>query len=110
MAINVIATDEATEKRKLALFRHVGVEDVREVYSQMEFLDKSDPDDIKEIDEGKTGRQLSDLKTRFSEYCNPRTSVIVQRMEFHSAKQEGEQLDVFLMRLRRVAEGCDFGN
>jgi len=37
LAIDLTANSRAGEKRKLALFRHCGGEDVREVYSQMEF-------------------------------------------------------------------------
>lgn len=110
LAINVIDNTKPVERRKLALFRHVGGEDVREVYSQMEFLDLTKPDEPKEIAEGDKGRQLCDVVKKFADYCNPRTSIIVQRLEFHSSKQDGEQLDVFLMRLRRVADGCAFGD
>ena len=38
LAINLIAETEAAEKRKLALFRHIGGEDVRELYGQIEFF------------------------------------------------------------------------
>lgn len=104
LAIDLVAVNKAAERRKLALFRHAGGEDVREVYFQMEFLDNSD----QIIEEGKAGRTFEDVVKRFSAYCNPRSMTIVQRLEFHSAKQDGEQLDVFLMRLRRLAEGCMF--
>ena len=109
LAIDLVATSVAAERRKLALFRHVGGEDVREVYSQMEFLDSTNPEDVKEIAEGQTGRKLADVIKRFMGYCNPRSTVIVQRFEFHSVRQDGEQVDIFLMRLRRLAWCCSFG-
>jgi hypothetical protein len=37
LAIDLTGTSRAAEKRKLALLRHAGGEDVREVYSQFEF-------------------------------------------------------------------------
>ena len=109
LAIDVTAETVAAERRKLALFRTIGGEDVRELYSQMEFLNETDPDNVVVIREGAEGRRLEEVITRFTDYCNPRSSIIVQRLEFHNCKQNGEQLDVFLMRLRRLAEGCDFG-
>lgn len=107
LAINLIAETEAAEKRKLALFRHIGGEDVRELYGQIEFFGE---DGTTELNEGTDGRKLEDVLARFKEYCNPRSSVIVSRFEFHNCSQQGESVDVFLMKLRRLAEGCDFGN
>ena len=109
LAIDVTAGTLAAEKRKLALFRHVGGEDVREVYSQMEFTKVVDGE-TKDIDEGTEGRKLKDVLKRFREYCNPRSGIVVSRYEFHNSSQNGETVDVYLMRLRRLAESCDFGD
>jgi hypothetical protein len=106
LAIDLVAETRAAERRKLALFRHVGGEDVRELYSQMEFLDG----DAAEIGEGSDGRKLNDVLERFQEYCNPRSGKVVSRFEFHNCSQQGEAVDVYLMRLRRLAEGCGFGD
>ncbi|KAF6030546.1 hypothetical protein EB796_011147 [Bugula neritina] len=54
LAIDLTANSRAAEKRKLALFRHCGGEDVREIYSQMEFnLEVSG--EITEIEDGLLG-------------------------------------------------------
>ncbi|XP_067940194.1 uncharacterized protein [Watersipora subatra] len=109
LAIDVAAGTLAAEKRKLALFCHVGGEDVREVYSRMEFTKVGDGE-TKDIDEGTEGRKLKDVLKRFREYCNPRSGIVVSRYEFHNSSQNGETVDVYLMRLRRLAESCDFGD
>ena len=107
-AIDLVATSKAAEKRKLALFRCVGGEDVRELYSQMEF--NSAPQTltgaVTEIEEGANGRKLDDVIKRFHEYCNPRSGAVVSRFEFHNCRQNGDTVDVFLMKLRRLAERC----
>lgn len=109
LAINLVDGAAAVEKRKLALFRHIGGEDVRELYTQMEFME-ADADGVQqEIAEGTEGRKLSDVLAKFHEYCNPRSGVVVSRFEFHRCSQQGESIDVYLMKLRRLAEGCDFG-
>ena len=101
-AIDLVATSKAAEKRKLALFRCVGGEDVRELYSQMEF--NSAPQTltgaVTEIEEGANGRKLDDVIKRFHEYCNPRSGAVVSRFEFHNCRQNGDTVDVFLMKLR----------
>ncbi|KAF6031683.1 hypothetical protein EB796_009977 [Bugula neritina] len=111
LAIDLAGTSKVAERRKLALFRHVGGEDVRELYSQMEFL--STPDDngtITELEEGTEGRRLVDVINRFQDYCNPRSGVVVTRHRFHSCAQNGDTVDVYLMKLRQLAEGCEFGS
>lgn len=111
LAIDLTATTKATERRKLALFRHAGGEDVRELYSQMEFMTAPDEDgNTAEIDEGATGRKLDDVIQRFHDYCNPRSGIVVSRYKFHSSSQNGDTIDVYLMKLRRLSEGCQFGN
>ena len=45
---------------------------------------------------------------RFHEYCNPRLGVIVRRFQFHNSAQNDDTIDAYLMRLRRLAEGCKF--
>ena len=111
LAINLVDGSAAAERRRLALFRHVGGEDVRELYSQMEFTTQDETTGaITEIDEGQEGRKLQNVIERFHTYCNPRSGVVVSRFEFHSSTQNGEAVDVFLMRLRRLSEGCSFGN
>ena len=109
LAIDLVNTTKAAEKRKLALFRYVGGEDVREVYSQLEF--KTAPDEhgvTEEIEEGVNGRKLEDVLKRFNDYCNPRSGIVVSRFQFHGCVQNGETCDVYLMRLRRLADGCQF--
>ncbi|XP_067947485.1 uncharacterized protein [Watersipora subatra] len=111
LAIDLTGTTKAAEKRKLALFRHAGGEDVREVYSQIEF--KSQPDDdgnTGELEEGAAGRKLDDVIKRFHEYCNLRPGVVVGRFKFHNSSQGGDTVDVFLIKLRQLAEGCQFGD
>ena len=110
LAINLIDGGAVVEKRKLALFRHIGGEDVREIYGQMEFTAANGEGIQVEIDEGTDGRKLEDVLARFQEYCNPRSGIVVSRFEFHKCSQLGESVDVYLMRLRRLAEGCDFGD
>lgn len=105
LAINVVDGTAPVEKRKLALFRHIGGEDVREVYSQMEF---KAADGTTDIAEGEVGRKLQDVLKKFREYCNPRSGIVVSRYEFHGCSQNGETVDVYLMKLRRLAESCDF--
>ena len=111
LAIDLTGTTKPAEKRKLALFRHAGGEDVREFYSQMEF--RSQPDDegnTEELEEGAAGRKLDDVIKRFHEYCNPRSGVVVSRFKFHNNSQGGDTVDVYLMKLRQLAEGCQFGD
>ncbi|XP_067945085.1 uncharacterized protein [Watersipora subatra] len=110
LAIDLVGTSGANERRKLALFRHVGGEDVRELYSQMEFVGTDNEGNPEEIAEGATGRKIDDVLKRFREYCNPRSGVIVSRYTFHNCSQSGEPVDVYLMKLRRAAESCEFGN
>lgn len=110
LAIDLVANTKAAEKRKLALFRHVGGEDVREVYSQMEFRTEPDEhDNTTEIEEGAAGRKLTEVIEKFHQYCNPRSGIVVSRFQFHNISQDSETVDVFLMKLRRLAEGCQFG-
>lgn len=42
--------------------------------------------------------------------CNPRPDVIVSRFEFLNSSQNGETVDVYLMKLRCLAERCNFGD
>ena len=106
LAINVVKDDKAVEKRKLALLRHCGGEDLREMYSQMEFKNS---DSGAEIEEGTDGRKLKDVLQRFHDHCNPRSGIVVSRCKFHNISQNGESIDVYLMKLRRLAQSCDFG-
>ncbi|KAF6027781.1 hypothetical protein EB796_013909 [Bugula neritina] len=66
--------------------------------------------EITEIEEGVAGRKLEDVIKRFHEYCNPRTSIVLNRFQFHNSSQSEDTIDVYLMKLRRLAEGCEFGN
>ena len=104
LAINVVKDDKAVEKRKLALLRHCGGEDLREMYSQMEFKNS---DSGAEIEEGTDGRKLKDVLQRFHDHCNPRSGIVVSRCKFHNISQNGESIDVYLMKLRRLAQSCD---
>ena len=110
LAINLVGGSAAEEKRKLALFRHIGGEDVREIYSQLSFTKTDEHGATTEIEDGKDGRKLANVMDKFREYCNPRSGVIVSRYEFHNCSQQGESIDVYLMKLRRLAEGCEFEN
>jgi len=93
----------------MALFRHFGGEDVREVYSQMEFnLEVSE--EITEIEEVVAGRKLEDVIKRFHEYFNPRTSIVLNRFQFHNSSQSGDTIDAYLIKLRRLVEDCEFSN
>ncbi|XP_067939593.1 uncharacterized protein [Watersipora subatra] len=110
LAINLVAADQVSERRKLALFRHVGGEDVREIYSQMEFVGEDGDGNPVDLAEGQEGRTLEAVLERFQTYCNPRSGEVVSRFEFHGSSQSGESVDVYLMRLRRLAENCNFGD
>jgi len=69
LAIDLVATTKAAEKQKLALFRHVGGEDVRELYSQMEFLADTDGS-RSEIEEGNTGSVINTCAKDTTTLCN----------------------------------------
>jgi len=56
------------------------------------------------------GRKLEDVIKHFHEYCNPHTSIVLNRFQFHNSSQSGDTIDVYLMKLQRLAEGCEFGN
>jgi len=101
----------AIDLESLVLFKHVGGEDVRELYFQMEFL--STPDDngtITKLEEGTEGRRLVDVINPFYDYCNPRLGVVVTKHRFHSCVQNRGTVDVYFMKLRQLAEGCEFGS
>ncbi|XP_067940259.1 uncharacterized protein [Watersipora subatra] len=101
-----LPTSKAAEKRKLALFRHVVGEYVRQVNSQLEF--RTDPDEnglIHEIEEVTAGRKLNDVLKKFQDYCNPWSGTKVNRFQFHGCTQSGESCNAYLMRLKRLAEG-----
>jgi len=93
LAMDLTANSKTAEKRKLALFRHCGGEDVREIYSQMEFnLEVSR--EITEIEEGVAGKKLEDVVKRFHEYCNPRTNIVLNGFQFHNSSRSGDTIGI----------------
>ena len=62
---------------------------------------------LKKLEEFK----FSELVELAGTHFNPRPSPIVKRFEFNSRRQrEGELISVFVAKLRKIAEHCDFGN
>ena len=99
LAINLVDAAEGAERRKLALFRHGG-KDVHELYGLMEFMALIDGEyQPTEIDEGKTSRELNNVLAKFQEYCNPRSSIMVSRFDFHKCEQDGTTIDAYLIKL-----------
>jgi len=92
------------------LFRHFGSEDVRELYSQIGFLSTPDNGTITELDEGTEGRRLVAVINRFQDYCNLRSGVVVTRHRFYNCAQNGDTIYVYLMELRQLTEGWEFGS
>jgi len=66
--------------------------------------------EITEIEEGVAGRKLEDVIKCFHEYCNLCTCIALNRFQFHNSSQNGDTIDVNLMKLQRLPEGCEFGN
>lgn len=101
VALGVVGNDAPDEARKVAVFLHCAGEDAREAYGQFHFTGE----------EGDKSKVMKDVLRKFENYCNPRTNSIYNRRRFFEAKQnEGEQFDMFLLRVRRYAEACDFGD
>ena len=101
VALGVVGNSEKDEARKVAIFLHCGGEDVREVYAQATFSEE-------ERDKSKV---MKNVLAKFEVYCNPRKNSIYNRRQFFEARQnDDEQFDMFLLRVRRYADSCDFGN
>lgn len=94
LAIGLIETTTVAVKGKLALFRQVGGEDVRERYSQMEFVGDDGDGNPGKMEKGAAKRTLEVALGRFYAYCNPRSGVIVTHYKFHKSSQNGEYVEV----------------
>lgn len=93
------AGNAAIMRRQLAIFLHTAGEEAYEIYSQFDFENEDDRDD------------LDIVIDHFETYCNPRRNILYEWYVFWSMIQkEGEPIDSFVKRLKTQATKCEFGN
>lgn len=91
--------DKKDESVQVATLLTVIGEDAREVYGTFSW--DTAGDDTKH----------TKVLEKFSEYCEPRKNVPYERYKFNQRGQEpGESYDRYRTALKKLAEGCDFGN
>ena len=60
---------------------------------------------LSETDKGDANRILEELRGHFV----PQRRVLFERYKFNSSTQKGETVDEFVVKLRQLAESCEFG-
>ena len=60
---------------------------------------------LSETDKGDANRILEELRGHFV----PQRHVLFERYKFNSSTQKGETVDEFVVKLRQLAESCEFG-
>ncbi|XP_013395965.1 uncharacterized protein LOC106163040 [Lingula anatina] len=90
---------EKTPKQKAYMLLNLAGSDAIEKFESFTFNDDEDKEDP------------DILKAKFSEICNPRTNVILERYRFNlRAQQDGERFQSFLADLKHKIKSCNYGN
>lgn len=58
---------------------------------------------------GTSKENITNLVTKFEEYCNPKKNVTYERYKFNSVFQNGRNFETFLTELRQKSKTCEFG-
>ena len=65
------------------------------------FLSPGEPKDV----------SFADIVQQMADHYQPKPSIIVQRFKFHSrSRKPGESVTTYIAELKRLSEGCAFGN
>ncbi|KAE9525972.1 hypothetical protein AGLY_013914 [Aphis glycines] len=57
----------------------------------------------------KPDTEVSQILGRLEKYCSPRTNEIMSHYKFFTSKQNDENFDVYLTRLKEMVKSCNFG-
>jgi len=57
----------------------------------------------------KPDTEVSQILGRLEKYCSPRTNEIMSHYKFFTSKQNDENFDVYLTRLKELVKPCNFG-
>jgi hypothetical protein len=90
-----VASGVKDDKQKRALLLHCAGEEVQTVFETLP----------------NTGDKYDDAKQKLTEHFKPLANVTFQRHLFRKeAQKDGETVSQFVVRLRRLAESCSFGD
>ena len=93
------ANNAGIMRRQLAIFLHTAGDEAYEIYSQFDFENEDDD------------QNLDAVLEMFETYCNPRRNELYEWYVFWSMSQrEGESIDSFVKRLKTQAAKCNFGD
>ena len=86
------------EKTQVAILLHLLGEEEIEIFNNFTFTA-----------EGENKDNLSCVKGKFKNNCNPRKNTVIERYTFWETKQkEGESIDHFVTELKTKAKNCEF--
>ena len=96
-----------TQKEKYSAFLYCIGQRGRDIYNTFTFEKVKDEHGV---DTDVDDITVAILFTKFQDYCNPKTNVLLERRKFFRRDQKtGECFDTFLTELRNIASNCNFG-
>lgn len=61
------------------------------------------------VTEENPDKEISAIISRMEKYCSPRTNEIMAHYKFFTAKQNSDNFDIYLTRLKELIKPCNFG-